>query len=71
MVLEANLEAGRGPVATVIVQQGTLHVGDPVVAGAAWGKVKALVDDTGDAHQRSPPVDPGAGAGILRAAARR
>jgi len=35
-------------VATVIVQQGTLRVGDPVVAGAAWGKVKALVDDKGD-----------------------
>ena len=58
VVLEANLEAGRGPVATIIVQQGILHVGDPVVAGAAWGKVKALVDDTGahikEAHPSTP-----------------
>ena len=46
-VLEANLEAGRGPVATVIVENGTIKVGDPVVAGAAWGKVKALLDDRG------------------------
>jgi translation initiation factor IF-2 len=58
VVLEANLEAGRGPVATIIVQQGILRVGDPVVAGAAWGKVKALVDDTGahikEAHPSTP-----------------
>jgi translation initiation factor IF-2 len=58
VVLEANLEAGRGPVATIIVQQGILHVSDPVVAGAAWGKVKALVDDTGahikEAHPSTP-----------------
>jgi translation initiation factor IF-2 len=46
-VLEANLEVGRGPVATVMVQQGLLRVGDPVVAGAAYGKVKALINDQG------------------------
>ena len=40
VVLEANLEAGRGSVATVIVEHGTLRVGDPVVAGAAWGRVR-------------------------------
>ncbi len=58
VVLEANLEAGRGPVATVIVQQGTLRVGDPVVAGAAWGKVKALVDDLGDQIKEALPSTP-------------
>jgi translation initiation factor IF-2 len=58
VVLEANLEAGRGPVATLIVQQGTLRVGDPVVAGAAWGKVKALVDDKGDHIKEALPSTP-------------
>jgi translation initiation factor IF-2 len=58
VVLEANLEAGRGPVATVIVEQGTLRVGDPVVAGAAWGKVKALVDDLGDQVKEALPSTP-------------
>ncbi len=58
VVLEANLEAGRGPVATLIVQQGTLRVGDPVVAGAAWGKVKALVDDHGDHIKEALPSTP-------------
>jgi len=57
-VLEANLEVGRGPVATVIVQQGTLRVGDAVVAGAAWGKVKALVDDRGDHVKEALPSMP-------------
>ena len=58
VVLEANLESGRGPVATVIVQSGTLRVGDPVVAGAAWGKVKALIDDHGDQVKEAPPSTP-------------
>jgi translation initiation factor IF-2 len=58
VVLEANLEAGRGPVATVIVESGTLRVGDPVVAGAAWGRVKALVDDHGDHVKEAPPSMP-------------
>jgi translation initiation factor IF-2 len=58
VVLEAELEAGRGPVATLIVQQGTLQVGDPVVAGAAWGKVKALVDDRGDHIKEALPSTP-------------
>jgi translation initiation factor IF-2 len=57
-VLEANLEDGRGPVATVIVESGTLRVGDPVVAGAAWGKVKALVDDHGDQVKEALPSMP-------------
>ena len=47
IVIEAKLERGRGPVGTVLVQRGTLHVGDIVVAGASWGRVRALVDDVG------------------------
>jgi translation initiation factor IF-2 len=46
-VIEAKLDRGRGPVATVLVQRGTLHGGDIVVAGAEWGRVRALVSDTG------------------------
>ncbi|HEY5246499.1 MAG TPA: translation initiation factor IF-2 [Acidimicrobiales bacterium] len=57
-VLEANLEAGRGPVATIIVESGMLRVGDPVVAGAAWGKVKALIDDRGDHVKEALPSMP-------------
>jgi translation initiation factor IF-2 len=57
-VLEANLEVGRGPVATVIVQKGLLTVGDPVVAGAAYGKVKALIDDNGKAVTTAGPSTP-------------
>ncbi len=57
-VLEANLEVGRGPVATVIVQHGTLRVGDAIVAGPAWGKVKALIDDRGDQVKEALPSTP-------------
>jgi translation initiation factor IF-2 len=57
-VLEANLEVGRGPVATVMVQEGLLEVGDTVVAGAAWGKVKALVDDRGEPVKVVGPSTP-------------
>jgi translation initiation factor IF-2 len=58
VVLEANLEAGRGPVATLLVQNGTLRVGDPIVAGAAWGRVKALIDDHGDQVKEALPSMP-------------
>jgi translation initiation factor IF-2 len=58
IVLEANLDAGKGPVATVIVQSGTLRTGDPVVAGAAWGRVKALLDDEGDQVKEATPSTP-------------
>src|SRR3989441_11630655 len=58
VVLEANLDVGRGPVATVIVEAGTLRVGDPVVAGAAWGKVRALLDDKGDNVKEALPSTP-------------
>ncbi|HEY1825381.1 MAG TPA: translation initiation factor IF-2 [Acidimicrobiales bacterium] len=57
-VLEANLEVGRGPVATVIVQKGLLQVGDPVVAGPAYGKVKALINDQGKQVKSAGPSTP-------------
>jgi translation initiation factor IF-2 len=58
VVLEANLDIGRGPVATVVVQSGTLRVGDTIVAGPAWGKVKALIDDRGDNVKEALPSMP-------------
>jgi translation initiation factor IF-2 len=58
IVLEANLDVGRGPVATVIVQKGTLRVGDAIVAGAAWGRVRALLDDKGDNVKEALPSTP-------------
>jgi translation initiation factor IF-2 len=57
-VLESNLDIGRGPVATIIVQRGTLRVGDPIVAGAAWGRVKALINDHGDQIKEAFPSMP-------------
>ena len=57
-VLEANLEVGRGPVATVMVQKGQLKLGDAIVAGAAWGKVKALIDDKGRQIKVAGPSTP-------------
>ena len=70
VVLEANLDVGRGPVATVLVERGTLRVGDPIVAGAAWGRVRALIDDKGDNVKEALPVDAGAGARPVRRARR-
>jgi len=58
VVLEANLDVGRGPVATVIIQFGTLHVGDTIVAGPAWGKVRALIDEHGDQLKEALPSMP-------------
>jgi translation initiation factor IF-2 len=58
IVLEANLDPGKGPVATVIVQGGMLRVSDSIVAGAAWGRVKALIDDHGDNVKEAPPSMP-------------
>src|SRR5215216_3929299 len=57
-VIEAKLDRGRGPVATVLVQRGTLHVGDLIVAGAEWGRVRALVNDTGVPVQEAGPSVP-------------
>ena len=58
VVLESNLDIGRGPVATVLVQQGTLRVGDPMVSGAAWGRVRALINDRGDNVDEAGPSTP-------------
>ena len=58
IVLEANLDTGRGPVATILVDKGMLKVGDPIVAGAAWGKVRAMIDDTGKQVKQAGPSTP-------------
>ena len=57
-VIESHLDPGRGPVATVLVQRGTLRIGDSVVAGSQWGKVKAMQDHTGARLQEARPGDP-------------
>src|SRR6185369_14027598 len=57
-VIEAKLDRGRGPVATVLVQRGTLRGGDIVVAGAEWGRVRALVSDAGVAVTEAGPSVP-------------
>ena len=61
-IVEAKLDKGRGPVATVLVQRGTLKVGDIVVAGAEWGRVRALVNERGE---QVPSAGPSAPAEIL------
>ena len=58
LVIEAELDKGRGPVATVLVQKGTLHVGDFVSAGASHGKVRAMVDDKGRRVKEAGPSTP-------------
>ena len=58
VVLEANLDVGRGPVATILVDKGLLKTGDPIVAGAAWGKVRAMLDDQGNQIKEAGPSTP-------------
>jgi len=58
VVIEAKLDRGRGPVATVLVQRGTLHIGDAVVAGTSHGRVRALVDSKGKSVDAAGPADP-------------
>ena len=58
LVVEAQLDKGRGPVATVLVQRGTLKLGDIFVAGTAWGRVRALQDDKGQQVKDAPPSFP-------------
>jgi translation initiation factor IF-2 len=57
-IIEAELEKGRGPVATVLVQNGTLRIGDNVVVGKVYGKVRALMDDTGHRVKEAGPAKP-------------
>jgi translation initiation factor IF-2 len=57
-VIESHLDPGRGPVVTVLVQRGTLHVGDSLVAGPQWGKVRAMQDFTGARVEEARPGDP-------------
>ncbi|MDO4488924.1 MAG: translation initiation factor IF-2 [Eubacteriales bacterium] len=58
IVIEAQLDKGRGPVATVLVQKGTLRVGDNVAAGACYGKVRAMIDDKGNRVKKAGPSTP-------------
>ena len=58
LVIEAELDKGKGPVATVLVQKGTLHVGDIVAAGASYGKVRAMMDDRGKRVKEATPSTP-------------
>lgn len=58
LVIEAQLDKGRGPVATVLVQKGTLRVGDIVVAGSDWGKVRAMLDEDGNQVKEAGPSKP-------------
>jgi translation initiation factor IF-2 len=57
-VIDANLERGRGPMATALVQNGTLRIGDNIVAGSVFGKVRALIDDTGKRVKEAGPSLP-------------
>ena len=58
LVIEAELDKGKGPVATVLVQKGTLHVGDPVACGSCYGKVRAMMDDKGRRVKEAGPSTP-------------
>ena len=58
VAIEAHLDRGRGPVATVLVQRGTLHVGDSIVAGEAYGRVRAMLDENADQVSEAPPSRP-------------
>ena len=58
LVIEAELDKGRGPVATILVQKGTLRVGDNIVVGSSYGKVRAMIDDKGDRAEEAGPSTP-------------
>ncbi|MCC2826556.1 translation initiation factor IF-2 [Faecalicatena orotica] len=58
LVIEAELDKGKGPVATVLVQKGTLHVGDPIAVGSCHGKVRAMMDDNGRRVKEAGPSKP-------------
>ena len=58
IIIESQIEVGRGPLATVIVQRGTLRVGDSIVCGPHWAKVRAMFDDAGKNLKEAPPATP-------------
>ena len=58
VIIEAELDKGRGPVATVLVQSGTLRIGDSIIAGTTYGKVRAMVNDRGDSVKKAGPSVP-------------
>ncbi len=58
LVIEAQLDKGKGPVATVLVQKGTLHIGDPIAAGSCYGKVRAMMDHNGRRVKEAGPSTP-------------
>jgi translation initiation factor IF-2 len=58
VIVESQLDVGRGPLATVIVQRGTLRVGDAIVSGAQWARVRAMFDDQGKNLKEAPPATP-------------
>ncbi len=58
LIIEAELDKGKGPVATMLVQKGTLHVGDPIAAGSCYGKVRAMMDDKGRRVKEAGPSTP-------------
>ncbi len=58
LVIEAELDKGRGPVATILVQKGTLHVGDNIAVGSSYGKVRAMIDDKGRRVKEATPSTP-------------
>jgi translation initiation factor IF-2 len=58
IVIESSVEKGRGAVATVLVKKGTLHMGDPIIAGSEFGRVRAMFDESGRAVQEAPPSMP-------------
>jgi translation initiation factor IF-2 len=58
VVIESSIEKGRGAVATVLVKKGTLHVGDPIIAGSEFGRVRAMFDESGKPVQEAPPSMP-------------
>src|SRR5207237_1372008 len=57
-VIEARVDAGLGPVGTVLVQDGTLKVGDVILAGAGYGRIRSLLNDRGEHIQEAPPSTP-------------
>ena len=57
-IIEAQLDKGRGPVATILIQKGTLHIGDSIIAGIAYGKVRAMVNDRGEKVKKAEPSTP-------------